>query len=66
MKKDTSYIYGAIYLTLLCVAFFGAAIVFNFFPRSKVSLLEKRELAVFPKYSPDSLTSGKFTKAISS
>lgn len=65
MKKNTSYIYGVIYLTLLCVAFFGAAIVFNFFPRSKVSLLEKRELAVFPKYSLNSLTSGKFTKAIS-
>ena len=42
------------------------AIVFDTFPRSRISELEKRELATFPKYSVDKLKSGSFTSEISS
>lgn len=41
-------------------------IVFNFFPRSTFSELEKRDLSRFPAFTADSLASGKFTSALSS
>lgn len=66
MTNESSKKYSAVYIVLLCVAFFSMALVFNFFPRSKVSELEKRELAVFPKYTEDALLSGEFTKKVSS
>lgn len=51
-----------IIITLLIAAF---AIVFNFFPRSTFSELEKRELATFPQFNLQKLTSGEFTDSVS-
>lgn len=65
-NTDKQKIYNAVYLTLLGVAFCIATLVFNFFPRSTVSQLEKRELAHFPAFSLEKLTSGAYTKEISS
>lgn len=64
-NKETKK-YAAIYIVLLCLAFFSMSFVFNFFPRSKVSELEKRELAAFPEYTDAALFSGEFTKKVSS
>ena len=55
-----------LYVALLVVMFLGIAWVFNTFPRSKVSLLEKRELASFPQFSPERLADGSFTTEVSS
>ena len=55
-----------LYVALLVVMFLGIAWVFNTFPRSKVSLLEKRELATFPQFSPERLADGSFTTEVSS
>lgn len=50
----------------LVVALFGAfTIVFNFFPRSRFSELEKRELATFPTFDLYKLRTGEYTKSIS-
>lgn len=49
-------------MTALIAAF---AIVFNFFPRSTFSELEKRELATFPTFSVEKLASGEFTDSVS-
>lgn len=54
-----------LYIFILMAVFAIGVIVFNTFPRSKVSELEKRELATFPEYSDSALTSGLFTKNIS-
>lgn len=60
MKKP--YLYTAIIL-----GFFAAiTIIFNAFPRSKVSELEKRDLAVFPEFTWEKLFNGDFTKEVSS
>ena len=45
---------------------FVLTVVFNFYPRSRYSQLEKRELMTFPEFSWDRLTSGKFTSEVSS
>ena len=66
MTNESSKKYSAVYIVLMSIAFFSIALVFNFFPRSKVSELEKRELAAFPKYTEDALLSGEFTKKVSS
>ncbi len=63
---DKQKIYNAVYLTLMAVVFCAGVVVFNFFPRSKVSQLEKRELAHFPEFSVAKLMSGDYTKEISS
>lgn len=63
MKSDR---YSSIYIGLLFVAFAAMAIVFNFFPRSTISVLEKRELASFPEFSVKKILSGEFTKDVSS
>lgn len=55
-----------IYIIIICIIFAAVAAVFLFFPRSKVSALEKRELATFPDYSQEKLQSGEFAKEISS
>ena len=54
-----------IYIFLMTALIAAFAIVFNFFPRSTVSELEKRELATFPKFSMQKLTSGEFTDSVS-
>ena len=53
------------------ILFFGLlfavfAVVFNTFPRSTFSELEKRELAVFPEFTTDKLFNGSFTSEVSS
>lgn len=60
MKTDKIYLIsvGIIFLVLM--------IVFDTFPRTKVSMLEKRELATFPTFSVEKLKDGSFTKGISS
>lgn len=60
MKTDKIYIF------MVAVVFAAFAIVFDTFPRSTVSELEKRELATFPEYSFDKLKSGELMKEVSS
>lgn len=55
-----------IYISVICIIFAAVAAVFLFFPRSKVSALEKRELATFPDYNDEKLKSGDYAKEISS
>ncbi len=63
--SDKQKIYSAVYLTLLSIVFCAGVLVFNFFPRSTVSQLEKRELAHFPTFNFEKLMSGTYTKEIS-
>lgn len=49
----------------MIVVFAAFAVVFDFFPRSTYSELEKRELAKFPNASIENVTSGQFTKNVS-
>lgn len=60
MKQDK------IYIVVMAVVFLGLTVLFNFFPKTKYSPLEKRELTQFPKFSMASLTQGKYTTGISS
>lgn len=55
-----------IYITIIAVVFIGFTVVFDTFPRSTVSELERRELAAFPEYSSEKLRDGSFTREISS
>ncbi len=55
-----------IYLTILGVLFAGFAIVFDTFPRSEYSVLEKRELAHFPQLTAEKYWSGVYADSISS
>lgn len=54
-----------IYIVIVAAVFIAFAIVFDTFPRSTVSELEKRELATFPEYSFDKLKSGELMKEVS-
>ncbi len=54
------------YIILLALCFASFTIVFDFFPRPKVSELEKRELSTFPAFSWETLASGEFTREVSS
>lgn len=54
-----------IYLIIVIAVYAAFAIVFNFFPRSTYSELEKRELATFPEANIDKVASGQFTKSVS-
>lgn len=54
-----------IYIAVMAALFLGFAVVFDTFPRSVYSELEKRELAKFPEYSSEKLADGSFTAAIS-
>ena len=54
-----------IYIILIAAAFLAIAVVFNTFPRSKYSVLEKRDLKTFPSFTKDKLANGSFTKEIS-
>ena len=54
------------YIFLFVVLFAAFAVVFNTFPRSGYSELEKRELKRFPVFSPEKLIDGSFTSEVSS
>ena len=54
-----------IYVILLALVFVGFVIVFDTFPRTRISELEKRELATFPDFSWQRLWSGAFTSEVS-
>lgn len=52
------------FLLLLLTLFAAFVVVFNCLPRSKVSELERRELAIFPPFTPESYWSGDYTTSI--
>ena len=54
------------YILLFGLLFAAFAVVFNTFPRSTFSELEKRELAVFPEFTTEKLFDGSFTNEVSS
>ena len=47
-----------VYITVMVAVIAAFVVVFNFFPRSEYSELERRELSRFPEFSFESLTSG--------
>lgn len=53
-----------IYLTLVAVLFTTFTVVFDTFPRTRYSELEKREPLSFPVFSSDSLWSGAFADGV--
>ena len=55
-----------IYITIVALVALAVAVVFNTFPRSTFSALEKRELASFPEFSWKRLADGSFTRDVSS
>ena len=57
--------YSRFYLLIIGLVFAAFAVVFDTFPRSTFSPLEKRDLATFPSFTVDRLLSGAFTKEIS-
>lgn len=57
--------YAKSFLVLISIIFGAFTIVFNFFPRSTFSELEKRELATFPTFDVTKLRTGQYTKDIS-
>ena len=57
--------FGRFYTLFIILLFAAFAVVFNIFPRSVYSPLEKRELAQFPAFSWDRLQSGAFTHDVS-
>jgi hypothetical protein len=54
------------YIILFGLLFAIFAVVFNTFPRSTFSELEKRELATFPEFTAEKLFNGSFTSEVSS
>ncbi len=54
-----------IFITLTAIFLLACTAVLNFFPRSTVSALEKRELRTFPAFSWQSFFDGSFTNDIS-
>lgn len=54
-----------VYIFLIVGVFVAITLVFLFFPRSTYSELEKRELAVPPEFSVESLFSSEYTAAVS-
>lgn len=63
MKHQKSHI---VYLLIIAIVFVAFIVVFDTFPRTRISQLEKRELATFPKFSWKSLADGSFTSNVSS
>ncbi len=61
-RRKTSNI---VYLTTVLLAFEAIGLSLLIFPRSTVSITEKRELKKFPEFSMDSYFSGDFTKEVS-
>lgn len=54
-----------LYIAVVATVFVAFVVVFDTFPRSTVSSLEKRELATFPKFSWQCLADGSFTSEVS-
>ena len=54
------------YIILFGLLFATFVVVFNTFPRSTFSELEKRELATFPEFTAEKLFNGSFTSEVSS
>jgi len=54
-----------LYIAIVAVVFLAIAVVFDTFPRSTVSELEKRELATFPEFTWERLANGSFTSEVS-
>jgi len=54
-----------LYTVSTALVFAAFVIVFNTFPRTSFSPLEKRELATFPHFSWRSLSNGDFTRSVS-
>ena len=54
------------YLIIFGLLFAAFVVVFNTFPRSTFSELEKRELAKFPELTTEKLINGSFTSEVSS
>lgn len=54
-----------IYIALMAIVFLVFTVVFDTFPRSVFSELEKRELAAFPVFTPEKLADGSFTGEVS-
>ena len=55
-----------LYISIVLILFVALTIVFDTFPRSTVSELEKRSLAKFPEFTIDKLADGSFFKEVSS
>lgn len=62
MKKNLNILY----ISLVAIVFATIAIVFDTFPRSTFSVLEKRDLATCPTFSWAKLWDGSYTKEVSS
>lgn len=58
--------HSVIFLGAILFVYIGFVVIFNFFPRSTYSKLEKRELATFPAPSLEAITKGKYTDSVSS
>lgn len=57
--------HNKLYLIIFGVVFAAAAVVFDTFPRSTFSTLEKRDLAEAPAFSTERLLSGQYTREVS-
>ncbi len=57
---------GILYVAVVSLAYLVLAAGFNLLPRSRVSMLEKRDLRHFPSFTLDSLADGTYAAAISS
>ena len=55
-----------IYLIAILLTALGMFVFLNFFPRSTVSSLARRELKAFPTFSMEALRSGEYTTSVSS
>ena len=54
-----------LYISIIVLVFCAFTIVFDTFPRSTFSELEKRDLATLPEFSWQRLFDGSYTKAVS-
>ena len=57
---------GVFFVTVIALVYLFFTAAFNLLPRSRYSVLEKRELNRFPSLTLDSLADGSYTAAISS
>lgn len=57
---------GVFFITVIALVYLFFTAAFNLLPRSRYSVLEKRELNRFPSFTLDSLADGSYTAAISS
>ncbi len=54
-----------IYIAVILIVFAALAVIFLFMPRSTYSELEKRDLAVFPEFSPEKLKGAVYPNEVS-